>query len=300
MRELLKTFAPGVDRHLKNLRAACGNRLCHNSQFMRCIPGSRPGVCAGREWYCCVDCFVMASSAPLERLCSLKVVEIPRHPRLSLGLYLLSKGHLTSEEIRLATTESHILDEDIEETLVKRGMVTEKQLTAARSAQWGYPVLAPEYVGQMVEFDLSRVILRACKAAPLHYSAAAKRLLLGFSGRVEHSLIELIEEITHCRVEPCFITPTDFEEQMERLSTPPDYEQVLVADPGSPEKMARTLGRTAVRVAAREAFFAQWRNFVLVRVLGKRGRADVVFDLTRNASSEPCELRGSFKEAIAI
>ena len=49
MRELLKTFAPGVDRHLKNLRAACGNRLCHNSQFMRCIPGSRPGVCAGRE-----------------------------------------------------------------------------------------------------------------------------------------------------------------------------------------------------------------------------------------------------------
>jgi len=300
MRGLLKTIAPGVERHLTNLRAACGNRLCHNSQLMRSIPGSRPGVCAGREWYCCIDCFVIAACVPLERLCRQKVVEIPRHPRLSLGLYLLSKGHLTSEEIRVATAESHFLDEDIEETLVKLGMVTEKQLAAARSAQWGYPVLAPEYVGQMVEIDISKVILNACKAVPLHYSAVAKRLLLGFSGRVEHSLIELIEEVIHCRVEPCFITPTDFEEQMERLSTPPDYEEVRVDDPGSPEKMARTVGRCAVQVAAREASFSQWRNFVLVRVFGKRGKTDVVFDLARNASPNTCELRGSFKEAIAI
>jgi hypothetical protein len=87
---------------------------------------------------------------------------------------------------------------------------------------------------------------------------------------------------------------------MERLSTPPDYEEVRVDDPGSPEKMARTVGRCAVQVAAREASFSQWRNFVLVRVFGKRGKTDVVFDLARNASPNTCELRGSFKEAIAI
>jgi hypothetical protein len=242
----------------------------------------------------------MAACAPLERLCSLKVVEIPRHPRLSLGLFLLSKGYLTAEGLRVAMAESHCLDEDIEETLVKLGMVTEKQLALARSAQWGYPVLAPEYVGQMVEIDIPKAILSACKAVPLHYSFAAKRLLLGFGGRVEHSLIELIEGMTHCRVEPCFITPTDFREQMERLSTPPDYEEVNIDDPGSPERMARTVGRAAVQVATREASFAQWRNFVLVRVVGKRGKADVVFHVERNFSANISEHKRMFQEGIAI
>jgi len=300
MRELMRTFIPGVDRHLKNLRAMCGNRLCHNTQLMRSIPGGRPGIQAGREWYCCIDCFVMAACEPLERLCNLKVVEIPRHPRLSLGLYLLSKGYLTAERLRVATAESHCLDEDLEETLVRLGMVSEKQLAAARSAQWGYPVLAPEYFGRTVEIDIPKGILNACKAVPLHYSATANRILLGFGGRVEHSLIELIEEMTHCRVEPCFITPTDFEEQMERLAAPPDYMEVDVDDPGTPDKMARTVGRIAVQVAAREASFAQWRNFVLVRIWGKRGKADVVFHLAGNTSSNICELRESSKEAIAV
>jgi hypothetical protein len=227
-------------------------------------------------------------------------MEIPRNPRLSLGLFLLSKGMLTAEQLRDATAKSHCLDEDIEVTLIKLGLVGEKQLAAARSAQWGYPMLAPGFVGQMVEIDIPRAILSACKVVPLHYSATAKRIVLGFGRRVEHSLIELIEEMTQCRVEPCIITPTDFEEQMERLSTPPDYEEVVVDDPGLPEKMARTIGRTAVEVAAREASFAQWRDFVLVRVSGKRGKVDVVFHLSRNAGSGIGQQSATFKEAIAV
>ncbi len=300
MRELLKSFLPGVDRHLKNLRSVCGLRTCHNSQLMRSIPGGRPGIHTGSEWYCSVDCFVMAARTPLERLCSRQVVEIPRHPRLSLGLFLLSKGHLTAEQLRVATAQCHCLDEDIEETLVKLGMVTEKLLAMARSAQWGYPVLAPEYVGQMVEADFPKAILSACGAVPLHYSATAKRILLGFASRVDHRVLELIEELTHCRVEPCFITPADFEEQMERVATPPDYEEVVVDDPGSPEKMARTVGRVGVQVGVSEATFAQCRNLVLVRVKGKRGVADIVFRVPHHSTVEIGEESSIFNDAIAV
>ena len=300
MKELLKSLVPGVDRHLKNLRAACGNRLCHNSQLLRSIPGSRPGVSVGQTWYCCIDCFVVASCTTLERLCAPKVTEIPRNPRLSLGLLLLSKGMLTAEQLRDATAKSHCLDEDIEVTLTRQGLVDEKQLAAARSAQWGYPMLAPGFVGQMVEIDLPRAILSASKVVPLHCSATPKRIVLGFARRVEHSLIELIEEMTQCRVEPCIITPTGFEEQMERLSTPPDYEELVVDEPGPPDRMARTVGRTAVQVAAREASFAQWRDFVLVRVSGKRGKVDVIFHLPRNAGAEMGQQSRIFKEAIAV
>ena len=46
--------------------------------------------------------------------------------------------------------------------------------------------------------------------------------------------------------------------------------------------------------------FAQWRDFVLVRVAGKRGRADVVFHMLRNTDVETGQQSGIFKEAIAV
>jgi hypothetical protein len=87
--------------------------------------------------------------------------------------------------------------------------------------------------------------------------------------------------MTGCRVEPCFITPTDFEEQMERLTSFPDYEEIAVHDPGTPEKMARTVGRAAVDVRAREALFTQYKDLVWARILGKRGKVDVIFRVNR-------------------
>jgi hypothetical protein len=297
---LLKSFVPDVDRRLKNLRAVCGLPACRNTQLMRHISGARSGICVGSVWYCCVDCFTVAALASLEKLCSRQVVEIPRYPRMSLGLFLLSKGYLTAKQLRAATVQSQCLDEGIEETLVKLGMVTEKQLAAARSAQWGYPVLAPEHAGQKVEADIPKTILNACMAVPLHYSDAAKRILVGFAARVEHRFLESIEEITRCRVESCFITPTYFEEQMARLATPRDYEEVVVDNPGLPDKMASTVGRIAGQVAASEAIFGLCRNLVLVRLAGKRGKTDIVFRMRCNVAVEIGEHSGIFSDAIAV
>jgi hypothetical protein len=188
----------------------------------------------------------------------------------------------------------------MEETLVKLEMVTERQLTAARSAQWGYPVLAPEYFGKTVEADIPKTILTACRAVPLHYSTAAKRILLGFASRVEHRALESIEEITRCRVEPCFITPSDLEGQMERLASPPDYHEVVIDDPGSTDQMARTLGQIAAQVGVREATFGQCRNLVLVRVSGKRGKTDIVFRMRHNVAVEIGAQSEIFTNAVAV
>jgi hypothetical protein len=297
---LLKSFMPELGGHLKNLREACAFPACRTTQLMRGIPGSRPGVRVGSDWYCSVDCFAEASRNRLEWLCSRREVEIPRRPRLSLGLFLLSKDYLTAEQLRVATAQSQYLDEDIDETLVKLGMVTEKQLAAARSAQWGYPMLAPGCVGQMVKADIPKTILNACRAVPLHYSSIAKRIVLGFASRVEHRCLEVIEEATQCRVEPCIVTPTEFEEQMERVAPPPGYKETVIGDPGSPQAMARAIGRIAVQVAAREATFASFRNLVLARVTGKRGIADIVFCLQCRTVAEIGAQPGIFKEAIAV
>lgn len=300
MRLFLKSMIPGVERHLSNHRTVCGNQLCRNTPLMRGIPGGRSGVTVGAAWYCSVDCFVAGVRLTFEKLCSRQVVEIPRHPRLSLGLYLMTKGYITAEQLRIATAQSQALDEDLEATLQRLGVATDKQLAAARSAQWGYPVLAPEYTGESIAIAIPKSALTACKAVPLHYSAAAKKILIGFASRVEHSFLELVEEMTGCPVDACFISPGVFKEQMERVTAPLGYQEQVVDDPGSTEGMARSVGRAALHVAAREASFAQWRNLVLGRVEGKRGKMDVVFSLRTRKPAEMREESVTFRHSIAV
>ncbi|HEX7730083.1 MAG TPA: hypothetical protein VF392_13705 [Terracidiphilus sp.] len=287
-------------RQWSNIRARCAFRECHHTQITRWIPGGHPGIVAGDSWYCSIDCFALAARTPLELLSNRHVVEIQRQPRLPLSLLLVSKGFLTPEQMRQATTQSQNSSEELEAVLVRMGYVTENQLAAARSAQWGYPVLSSDFVGLWVETDVPVGLLKAFRAVPLHYSASANRLLVGFAARVEPQVLELLEKLTGYRVEPCLITTTELEEQLERLTISPGYEEVFVDEPGAPDKMARTVGRTAVQVAAREAVFAQCKDFVVVRVTGKRGRADVVFSLRRQFAHRIHRNFAEIEDSVAV
>jgi hypothetical protein len=279
MKLSLKSLLPARDLGWNRVRAVCGLPACHNKLLTRYVPGSRVGIFVGELWYCSPDCFAQASRATLSTLSTGCVVEMPRNPRLSLGLALLSKDYLTEEQLRFATARSQRQGESLETTLMTCGLATAKQLAAARGAQWGYPVLAQEPNSQTIEADLPPTLLRAFCATPIHYSAKPKRLVLGFVHRVEHGLLQAIERITGCRAEPCFITPEEFNERTERLAAVSGYEEVVVENPGSVAQMSRTLGGFAVEVSAREAGFAKCNSWVWSRIAGKRGTVDVIFDL---------------------
>jgi hypothetical protein len=297
----LLSFLPAVDRGWKNMKSECSLPTCHNTQLMRSIPGGKQGIRVGERWYCCVDCFAFAAREPLAALSFRRPMDIPRSPRLSLGLAMHAKGYLNDAQLRAATAESQRHDEDFAVTVVRMGLATEQQIAGARAAQWGYPVLGrQDYVGQHVQTDIPRSILEACTAAPLHYSAAAKRVLMGFVHRVEHSVLQSIEQMTGCRVEPCFMTSTDFRIQMESIGAPRDYREIVATDAGVPEKMARALGRAAVDVSAREAQFARYKNLVWARVSGKRGCADVIFRGNRVLAELRPEKSEFFEEVIAV
>jgi hypothetical protein len=48
----------------------------------------------------------MAARTPLVEVSNRRLMEMPRIPRLSLGLAMLSKGYLTAEQLRTAVAES--------------------------------------------------------------------------------------------------------------------------------------------------------------------------------------------------
>ena len=211
---------------------------------------------------------------------------------MSIGLTLLSKGHLKAEDLRFAQSESELKREDLETTLIRLRLTSEKHLAAARAAQWGYPVLAQGRIGQAVESDIPQYLLQESSAIPLQYSLKSKRILLGVVFRVDHILLESIERATGCKVVPCFITASELTEQMNRVSVCPNHAEAVIDVPGAPEQMARTVGRYAVEVGADRAVFSRCRRSVWARVSGKRGTADVIFRLEPAAAAEVLENSG--------
>jgi hypothetical protein len=294
-----KFLLPAVRRKVKKMRAECALQACPNTLLMRSVPQNRAGINVGRLWYCSVDCFAAAARPRFAELSSGLVAEMPHTPRMSIGLVMLSKGYLTDDQLRLAVSESQLNGEEMEATLIRLGLANERQLTVARAAQWGYPVFGQDRIGQAVETDIPATLLRMCSAAPLHHSATAKRVLLGFVHRVDHSLLHSLELITGCRAEPCFVTPTEFGEQMERLATDPDCEEVVFEEFKSPAQMARTVGGFAVEVVAREASFAQCRDYVWTRLSGKRRKIDVLFRVKNFADAGKRRFSTTFEENVS-
>jgi hypothetical protein len=199
---------------------------------------------------------------------------------------MLSKGYLTDSQFRIAAAQSKSHNEDLEATLLRLGLATERNITAARAAQWGCPVLGQDYTNQSLEADIPPTLLHRCAAVPVNYSSTAKRFVLGFVYRVEHSLLSSLETITGFRAQPCFITPTEFNEQIEKVSPIPGYEEVLFEDAHTPSHMAKAVGGLAVELGANEVGFARCREFVWTRLAGKRGTMDVLFRTKGVAGTE--------------
>jgi hypothetical protein len=277
MNAILKSLLPPIDFGWNHVRERCGLETCHNKLLMRPAPTKSSGIRIGSTWYCSVDCFVGGARTPLAALSARRVMEMPRNPRLSLGLALLSKGFLSEKQLRFATGLSRDNGQDLETTLVALGWTNEKHLAAARSAQWGYPMLSQERAGRAVEVDIPLALLQTFSAAPLFYSPTVKRLVLGFVERVDHSLLQSIEQVTGHRAEPCFLTSAELTQQLQSMVRPAAYEEVVVEEPGDPAQMARTLGRCAQDAAATSAGFVQCKSWVWARLTGKRRTVDVLF-----------------------
>ncbi len=273
----------------KNMHSVCALRTCRNTMLISSVPQRRIGIQVGQLWYCSVDCFADAAMARLSELSDERIVEMPHRPRQPIGLVMLAKGFLTGDQLRFATAQSALKGEQLEDTLVRLGLANERQLAAARAAQWGCPLVKHERMGQPVEAYIPAPLLRAASAAPLHYSIATGRLLLGFVYRVEHTLLHAIEQVIGCKAEPCFVTPTEFEAQIAHLPPAADGEELILDEPGTPAQMANTLGALAVDVVAREVCFVNCRDYIWIRMTGKRRRVDVLFRARRKARPETTE-----------
>jgi hypothetical protein len=230
-------------------------------------------------WYCSSRCFTAAAEHEILRLQTSGTVLVNHISRMPLGLILINRGLLTIDQLRKATNEQKDAGDEIGELLVHQGLLTEKQVTAARATQWGCPVFAvPAHAGR-VAVDIPQALLQIYSMVPVHYVAATNLLLVGFVHRVEYGLLYAIEQMTGCKTRPCFVTPSDFRVQMQQREQfqEPLLKEMIFERIQTPAEMARILCSSSLEIEADEASFGKCKEYLWARLKSDSEAVDLLF-----------------------
>lgn len=172
---------------------------------------------------CCIGtCLDRALHRKLDRMVAVPRRTIARH-RVPLGLLLLSRQHLTIEQLRMALAAQHNARRGrIGEWIESLGFADEQQITAALARQWACPVLrtnsfsAPPLAQYTQQIPLA--LLEKFAMLPVNFSAATSTLHIAFAEAVDHSVLYAIEQMTGCRTEACMAVPSFVRAQLEALA----------------------------------------------------------------------------------
>ena len=210
------------------------------------------GIRLEDQWYCSLDCFQAGFFESLERAVFAQPRSMPRPNRLPLGLILLSQGEITNEQLHDALQQQRAAGAGrVGEWLVKLGAVTEEKVTAALAAQQGCPLLAlsePHPVPETMHWP--DLLVERYLAVPVLYSQPRSVLYVGFRERVDHSFLLSLEQMLHCRTQPCILPPATYRRQLEILAFTLQSETILIRERQDGVSMTRTIGNYAEQVRA--------------------------------------------------
>jgi len=256
---------------------------CHRSMALRNFSARKAGIKMGEAWYCSSACFTAAVGKKLSDLMNSKMERVNRGSRMPLGLSLINRGMLTTSQFKQAVHKQKQAGVELGEVLVQDGTVSEEQVTAVLAAEWVCPVFSvPKHMTQS-EVQIPSTLTRLYSAIPLHYVAATKVLLVGFVHGVEYRLLYAIEQITGCKTQPCFVTRSDFQLQIEQISRTEERlgesapRGVKIDNVQDPAEMASILCGYGVDLEAEEASIGKCMDFLWARLKSGTKNFDLLF-----------------------
>ncbi len=258
---------------------------CGRSLMLRHFSAHGAGIRMDGLWYCGARCFAAAAEEEMSQLLASRVDHANHAERMPLGLFLVSRGFLTSEQLREAANQQKETPGDIGDLLVRQGAVTEKQVTASRAEQWGCPVFAVPKQGVSSAIHIPPALVQLYCMAPLHYVVATNLLLVGFVHGVDYALLYAIERIAGCKTQACFITRSDFELQVEtqrkQQARSKNEEgrpkEVKFDQVQPPAEMAAILCKFCLETEADEAVLGKCRDYLWARVKRDPTAVDLLF-----------------------
>ena len=232
------------------------------------------------RWYCEPACLDSVLEFRVRNLLSGFVAPRTKNHRLPLGLLLIDRGVISSQQLR----EALRLQRDagagrLGDWLSQMGVVREQQLAAALGQQWGCPVFPLDHQTAHPSWS-GRVplpLLDSARAVPAHASADGRVLHLAFGERLDHPLLYAIEQMLDCRTVAC-VAPeakvAEFLHYWRRRVEGTDINFDTIRDP---HEMTGIIGNYAAELRAARVAVARSSAHIWVRFYRGYVARDLLF-----------------------
>ena len=269
------TWANVRERLVASRRHDC----VHLQSIWQRLSGKTSSAVLAGSRYCLEHCFEPALRTVVATAPSVSKRRTPSH-RIPLGLLLLSRRHVTVEQLRAALEAQQSSGRGkVGEWLLALGYVSQQQLTAALARQWSCPVLRADSLRPLPQAlpRLPFALMESARMVPVGYSRSSGTLHLAFSESVDYNVLYAIEQMTQCRTAPCLALP-DFVQQ----------EIALLPDQGASEaafecgteisELTRIVQSYCTRISAQGVRVANAGSYTWIRLLrGRHQPFDLLF-----------------------
>lgn len=261
----------------------CENPDCvYPSPLRRLLRQRNTGVMLQGHWYCSLDCFEQGIATAFAGLMHLPDEPLPRVHRIPLGLLLLGKGVIDERQLKAGLQAQR--EEGggrLGRCLVRLGIASAQEVSAALAAQWGCGVFPLEQDRRYRECSqmLPLALLQSSRMLPVHYLEGSQMLFMAFSEDIDHSAIYAIERLLGSRTKPCIVTEAAMDQALDDLRTVARPAEVVFETLWDASEMARTIRDYAVKLGAEELILARPRRFLWVRLKAAGQSWDLMFRL---------------------
>jgi hypothetical protein len=256
-------------------------RLCHSLCWW-----NRKVLLHGRT-YCGPQCFERAVGRRFEEVCDSRLLQWPVQHRIPLGLLMLSRGQLTSQQLQSALdAQRESGRERIGEWLQRLGFASEQQVTAALGLQWSCPVYtAPGMVSVSPARMLPYRLLEEFRMCPIGYVPATRMLYVSFCDRVDYVALYAIEQMLECQTEACLVSSrcmNEFLEHVGRMRGPGD---MLFESWHNPRDMARITCAQVLEFGVDQVRVSSCGQYVWTRLIAGQESTNLLFRHPANPSA---------------
>jgi len=217
----------GLRTWLRSLVVDCGMPDCRSFHLSHRWLSRFPGIFLYQTWYCSPACLREALKQRVEAQLAISITDLRTPPRMPFRLVLVAAGKVSEEQLTHARNlrAKGLGGEDVGDALVSLGYLAEDEVAVARAVEAGCLFYGGPVRRMIPDHELPLSLMRQFRAATVHYSKLTSRLLVGFVYRVDHSLLQAVEQVTGCRAEACIITASAWKKHMAELAEPA-FEQI--------------------------------------------------------------------------
>ncbi len=259
----------------RGLLPRCAHPECDNADLLASIFRRTTGFRVNETaWYCSEHCLEEALAVQIDS--AFRPTPAPVRTTMPMGLMLLSRGVISSEQLREALDLHHGSGERIGACLSRMGCVSESDIASVVATQWGCAIFPGANIQPACARAIPSSLAERYRMLPVHYTAHGRKMFVGFCDRVNHSALAAVEGILGCKTEPCIVPERDFMFALEQRKRD-THGEVAVNRPGTAGEVAGMIRSYALQTGAASLRVHATEGNVWVRLRLRRTPLDLVF-----------------------